>query len=115
MGDELNAMMERLKFSEAEQEQVICDGISETNNMICEAWAVGKILAKEKINKEAMYRVLKSLWFTKEPVNFVSIPRDLFLVKFSKVVDRKGYFAYHLGCLTNAFFDGVICPRNEVR
>lgn len=45
-----------------------------------EAWAVGKILSKEKINKGAMYRVLQSLWFTKEVVSFMELKGGVFLI-----------------------------------
>ncbi|MBA0772015.1 hypothetical protein Gotri_007459, partial [Gossypium trilobum] len=38
-------------------------------------------MAKEKINKEAMYRVFKLLWFTKE-VSFVALNEEVILVKF---------------------------------
>ncbi|MBA0753693.1 hypothetical protein Gogos_020986 [Gossypium gossypioides] len=36
-------------------------------------------MTKEKVNKEAMYRVLKFLWFTEEPVSFVTMADGLFL------------------------------------
>lgn len=51
-----------------------------------------KLLAKEKINREAMYLVLKPLWFTREPVNFVLMLGDLFLVKFGMVAYRERIF-----------------------
>ncbi|MBA0580914.1 hypothetical protein Gorai_023113 [Gossypium raimondii] len=35
-----------------------------------------------------MYRVLKSLWFTKEEVNFVALNERLILVKFGNIDDR---------------------------
>ncbi|MBA0765536.1 hypothetical protein Gotri_014716 [Gossypium trilobum] len=53
-----------------------------------EAWAVGKIMSSEKVNREAMYRVLKSLWFTKEEVNFVALNDGTILVKFGNIEDR---------------------------
>lgn len=49
-------------------------------------------MADDKINKEAMYRVLKSLWFTKESVNLVAMLEGLFLVKFGVVGDRDKIF-----------------------
>ncbi|TYI68924.1 hypothetical protein E1A91_D08G119600v1, partial [Gossypium mustelinum] len=58
-----------------------------TNSKGYEAWAIGKIMTNERINKEAMYRVLRSLWFTKEEVNFVELRDKVILVKFG-VVDR---------------------------
>ncbi|MBA0748111.1 hypothetical protein Gogos_004963, partial [Gossypium gossypioides] len=57
-----------------------------------EAWAVGRVMSTEKINREGMYRVLKSIWFTKEPVTFVSIPEGHFLVKFGSLEDRTRIF-----------------------
>ncbi|PPD78727.1 hypothetical protein GOBAR_DD24350 [Gossypium barbadense] len=38
-----------------------------TNMQGYEAWAVGKIMSGEKVNREAMYRVLKSLWIYNIP------------------------------------------------
>lgn len=54
-----------------------------------EACVVGKLLTKEKIDKEAMYRVLWSLRYTKEWVNFVEVGEGTFLVKFGLVEDRE--------------------------
>ncbi|MBA0730768.1 hypothetical protein Golax_022563, partial [Gossypium laxum] len=48
----------------------------ETNYQGFEAWAVGKIMAIEKPNREAMYRVLRSLWLTKYEVNFVALNEE---------------------------------------
>ncbi|MBA0862312.1 hypothetical protein Goshw_007016, partial [Gossypium schwendimanii] len=53
-----------------------------------EAWDVGKIMAKEKVNKEAMYRVPKSLWFINEEVSFVALNEEVILVKFGNIEDR---------------------------
>lgn len=53
-----------------------------------EASAFGKILLEEKINKNAMYRVLRSLWFTKTPVSFVELKDGVYLVKFEWVKDH---------------------------
>ncbi|KAK5819957.1 hypothetical protein PVK06_024994 [Gossypium arboreum] len=68
MADDINAMLERLKFFEEESAQVISTN-TDNNFQGFESWAVGKIMAEEKSNKEAMYRVFKSLWFTKEEVS----------------------------------------------
>lgn len=40
---------------------MVCDDVCKMDMMGYEAWAVGKILAKDKINREVMYHVLKSL------------------------------------------------------
>ncbi|PPS09658.1 hypothetical protein GOBAR_AA10983 [Gossypium barbadense] len=53
-----------------------------------EAWVVGKIMSEEKINRETMYRVLKSLWFTKEAVSFMALNEEVILVKFGNIDDR---------------------------
>ncbi|MBA0585918.1 uncharacterized protein LOC105795840 [Gossypium raimondii] len=45
-------------------------------------------MSGEKVNREAMYRVLKSLWFTKEEVNFVALNDGTILVKFGNIEDR---------------------------
>lgn len=46
-------------------------------------------MTKEKIHKESMYRVLRSLWYTKDWVNFVEIGEGTFLVKFGTMEDRE--------------------------
>lgn len=46
-------------------------------------------MADEKINKEAMYRVFRSFWFTKEQVNFAALNEEVFLVKFGRLEDRE--------------------------
>ncbi|MBA0840767.1 hypothetical protein Goarm_003317 [Gossypium armourianum] len=58
MAEDINAMLERLKFLEEEL-------------------AVGKIMGEEKSNREAMYRLFRLLWFTKEKVNFVALKEGL--------------------------------------
>ncbi|KAK5846910.1 hypothetical protein PVK06_003211 [Gossypium arboreum] len=45
-------------------------------------------MAEEKPNKEAMYRVFRSLWFTKEEVNFVALKDEAIIVKFGCLEDR---------------------------
>ncbi|MBA0817641.1 hypothetical protein Gohar_019698, partial [Gossypium harknessii] len=73
MADDKNELLERLNFSEEEPIRVISTKRNEVNTQGYEAWAVGKIMVKEKINREAMYQVLKLLWFTKEDVSFVAL------------------------------------------
>ncbi|PPD98440.1 hypothetical protein GOBAR_DD04526 [Gossypium barbadense] len=53
-----------------------------------EAWEVGKIIAKEKVNREVMYKVLKSIWFTNDEVCFVALNEEVFLVKFESIEIR---------------------------
>ncbi|MBA0580954.1 hypothetical protein Gorai_023151, partial [Gossypium raimondii] len=74
MEKDINVLLERLNFSEEESKRVISTNKYSTNPKGYEVWAVGKIMSKEKINREAMYRVFKSLWFTKEEVSFVALP-----------------------------------------
>ncbi|PPD68236.1 hypothetical protein GOBAR_DD34885 [Gossypium barbadense] len=44
-------------------------------------------MATESLNREAMYRVFKSLWYTKE-VNFVALKEGAIFVKFGCLKDR---------------------------
>ncbi|MBA0600360.1 hypothetical protein Gorai_006548, partial [Gossypium raimondii] len=70
--EEINKLLGRLHFSEEEFIQVV--STSEVDKIqSCDSWAVGKIMAKESPNREVMYRVFKSLWFTKEEVEFVAL------------------------------------------
>ncbi|MBA0754683.1 hypothetical protein Gogos_005526 [Gossypium gossypioides] len=77
-----------LVVSPCESKWVISTKRNNENLQGYEVWAVGKIMAKEKLNREAMYRVLKSLWFTKDEVNFVAFNKDVILVKFGDIEDR---------------------------
>ncbi|MBA0772299.1 hypothetical protein Gotri_007708 [Gossypium trilobum] len=88
MVEDINELLERLNFSEEKSIRVISTNKNEAKTHGYEAWAVGKIMAKEKINREAMYRVLKSLWFTKEEVSFVALNGGVILVKFGNIEDR---------------------------
>ncbi|MBA0880481.1 hypothetical protein Goshw_025739 [Gossypium schwendimanii] len=45
-------------------------------------------MTEEKPNRKAMYRVFRSLWFTKEEVNFVALNEDVIIVKFGCLEDR---------------------------
>ncbi|KAG8501576.1 hypothetical protein CXB51_003846 [Gossypium anomalum] len=45
-------------------------------------------MSDEKANKKVMYWVLKSLWFTKEPVYFVAMMEGIYIVKFGNIKDR---------------------------
>nr|KJB68667.1 hypothetical protein B456_010G174400 [Gossypium raimondii] len=45
-------------------------------------------MAIEKPNREAMYKVLRSLWLTKYEVNFVALNEEMIMVKFGYVEDR---------------------------
>ncbi|MFQ6623855.1 hypothetical protein Gotur_003658 [Gossypium turneri] len=87
MTDEINELLERLKFSEEESVQVISTN-DDNSVQGFESWAVGKIIAKEPPNREAMYRVFKSLWYTKEEVDFVALKEWVVIVKFGCLEDR---------------------------
>ncbi|MBA0820811.1 hypothetical protein Gohar_021393, partial [Gossypium harknessii] len=65
MEEDISILLAKLSFSEEETKRV------------------------EKVNREAMYRVFKSLWYTKEEVNFVAIKGGGILVKFCNEEDRK--------------------------
>ncbi|KAH1073591.1 hypothetical protein J1N35_025919 [Gossypium stocksii] len=45
-------------------------------------------MSDEKVNRDVMYRVRKSLWFTKEDVNFVSLKQGVIFVNFGTIKDR---------------------------
>ncbi|MBA0756104.1 hypothetical protein Gogos_022415 [Gossypium gossypioides] len=90
MGEDINELLERLTFSEEESRKVISSNRFSTNPKGYEAWAVGKTMSNEKINREAMSRVLKSLWFIKEEVSFVALTEGIILVKFGTTEDRDG-------------------------
>ncbi|MBA0577208.1 hypothetical protein Golob_025118 [Gossypium lobatum] len=83
----INELLKRLNFSEEESSLVV--NIREADRaQSWEAWAVGKIMATELPNREAMYRVFKSLWFTKEEVDFVALKDGVIIVKFGCQEDR---------------------------
>ncbi|PPD79155.1 hypothetical protein GOBAR_DD23915 [Gossypium barbadense] len=87
MTEEINDLLDRLKFSEEESTQVISN-IDTHSACGFESWAIGKIMATEIPNREAMYRVFKSLWFTKEEVDFVALKEGVVIVKFGCQEDR---------------------------
>ncbi|KAH1063859.1 hypothetical protein J1N35_028846 [Gossypium stocksii] len=43
----------------------------------------------EKVNREVIYQVFKSLWFVKEEVNFLALKEGVILGEFGNVEDRK--------------------------
>ncbi|MBA0880165.1 hypothetical protein Goshw_014377, partial [Gossypium schwendimanii] len=87
--EDINKLLEKLNFSEEEATKVVSTKLGSMNSQGFEAWAIGKIMSVEKVNREAMYRVFKSLWFTKEEVNFVALKEGAILVKFGNVEDKK--------------------------
>ncbi|MBA0729932.1 hypothetical protein Golax_022888, partial [Gossypium laxum] len=87
--EDINKLLEKLNFSEEEATKVVSTKLGSIKSQGFEAWAIGKIMSVEKVNQEAMYQVFKSLWFTKEEVNFVAIKEGAILVKFGNVEDRK--------------------------
>ncbi|MBA0880459.1 hypothetical protein Goshw_009868 [Gossypium schwendimanii] len=89
MVEDINVLLERLNFSEEEWIRVISSNVKSSKIQGYEAWAVEKIMSGEKVNKNAVYRVLNSLWFTKEDVNFVELKEGVILVKFGVIEDRK--------------------------
>lgn len=88
MDEEVREMLARLKFSDEEARKIFTLNSSSTEANEWEAWAVRMLLTKEKVNKEVMYKVLCSLWFTNELVNFMEVGVRCFLVKFGSVEDR---------------------------
>ncbi|PPD87370.1 hypothetical protein GOBAR_DD15693 [Gossypium barbadense] len=61
-------------------------------------------MVKEKSNREAMYRVFKSLWFTKEEVNFVALNDGAIIVKFRCLEDRSRILNFMPWLLDNCLF-----------
>ncbi|MBA0721587.1 hypothetical protein Golax_009111, partial [Gossypium laxum] len=88
MVEDINEMLERLHFSKEESNRVISTKQNNDNLQGYEAWEVGNIIAKEKVNREAMHKVLKSIWFTNDEVCFVALNEEVFLVKFKSIEDR---------------------------
>ncbi|MBA0655762.1 hypothetical protein Goklo_008198, partial [Gossypium klotzschianum] len=86
MTEELSDLLVRLKFSEEELVQIMCN--NDHGGRGFESWAIGKIMATETPNREAMYRVFKSLWYTKEEVEFVALKEGAVIVKFGCQEDR---------------------------
>nr|KJB65286.1 hypothetical protein B456_010G088000 [Gossypium raimondii] len=87
MTDEINKLLEKLKFLEDESTRVM--STRDVNNARgFESGAIGKIMATELLNREAMYRVFKSLLFTKEEVDFVALREGAVIVKFGCLEDR---------------------------
>ncbi|KAH1030208.1 hypothetical protein J1N35_046154 [Gossypium stocksii] len=89
MEDDISTLLAKLSFSKEETKRVISTKANMDNTKGYEHWAIGKLMTKEKVNREAMHRVFKSLWYTKEEVNFVSIKEGVILVKFYNKEDRK--------------------------
>ncbi|MFQ6623764.1 hypothetical protein Gotur_003527 [Gossypium turneri] len=44
-----------------------------------------RVMSTKKVNREAMYQVFKSLWFTKEEANFVALKEGAILCLFNMV------------------------------
>lgn len=84
---DINGLLERLKFLDEESVQVVSTNAG-NNLQGFESWAVGKFMAEMKPNREAMYRVFRSLWFTKEDVDFVALNDEVIIGKFGCVEDR---------------------------
>ncbi|MBA0599604.1 hypothetical protein Gorai_005815 [Gossypium raimondii] len=60
-------------------------------------------MAEEKSNREAMYRVFRLLWFTKEEVNFVALKEGAIIVKFGCLEDKSRILNLSPGYLTTAY------------
>lgn len=88
MEEEIREMLAKLKFSNEVARKIFKINEQSIGMTSYEAWAVGKLMMKEKVNKEVMYKVLRSLCFTNEWVNFVEVDVEYFLVKFGTVKDH---------------------------
>ncbi|KAG8503158.1 hypothetical protein CXB51_000959 [Gossypium anomalum] len=99
ISEDINSMSERLKLSQEELVQVI--NTNAVNNIQgFENWVVGRIMAEEKPNRE----VFRSLWFTKEEVNFVELNEDVIIVKFGCLEDRSRILNLMLWLFDNCLF-----------
>ncbi|MBA0761135.1 hypothetical protein Gotri_023821 [Gossypium trilobum] len=96
MVEDTNKLWEKLNFLEEEAIRVVSTKLGSNNPRVLKH-GLGKIMSREKVNREAMYRVFKSLWFTKEDVNFVALEEGAILVKFDNMEDRKRQVAMDVG------------------
>ncbi|KAA3460548.1 Zinc finger, CCHC-type [Gossypium australe] len=89
MEEDISTRLGKLSFSDEEIKKVVSKKINMDISKGYEHWAIGRLIMEEKVNREAIYRVFKSIWYTKEEVNFVAIEEGGILVKFSNEEDRK--------------------------
>lgn len=61
MAEEIRELLENFRFSEEESRKMVLKNLSIEADKGNEAWAVGRLLTKERVNKEAMYRFFRSL------------------------------------------------------
>ncbi|KAK5803247.1 hypothetical protein PVK06_030890 [Gossypium arboreum] len=101
MEEDLNSLLEKLKFSKEETTKIVSTNLDYNNTQGFEAWAIGKLWSIEKVNREAMYQVFKSIWYTKEEANFVAM-KGVSFIMFENVEDRKRILNLSSGCLTSA-------------
>lgn len=60
-----------------------------------------------------MYRMFKSLWFTKEDVNFVVLEEGAILVKFDNIEDRKRVLNLSPWLFDQCLIQyGILCQRH---
>ncbi|MBA0849715.1 hypothetical protein Goshw_019803 [Gossypium schwendimanii] len=74
MVEDINELQNKLSFLEEEATKVMSTKVGSNSSQGFEAWAIGKVMSEEKVNREAMYHVFKSLWFTKEECLFNMVP-----------------------------------------
>lgn len=66
MDEEVRGMLQCIKFSEEEAKKMLSQSKLAQEDEGWEKWATRKMLTKERFQKESMYGVLRSLWYTKE-------------------------------------------------
>lgn len=66
MDEEVREMFMKLMFSKEELRKILTLNSSCMEMKGWDSWAVKNLLMNDKVNKEAMYRVLRSLWYTNE-------------------------------------------------
>ncbi|PPR92676.1 hypothetical protein GOBAR_AA27996 [Gossypium barbadense] len=68
MAEDTKEMLERLHFSEEDSKKVISTKWKMIIYRVMKLRKWGRLWEKKKVNREAMYRVLKSIWFTNDEV-----------------------------------------------
>lgn len=92
MNEEVREMLAKLKLSKEETKKLFTMDSISLEAVGWEAWAMENLLTEARVKNEAMYRVLRSLWYTNDWVNFVEVGSGCFLIMFGFVEDRDRIF-----------------------
>lgn len=113
MDEDVREMLAKLKFSNEEARKLFTLDSVSTEEGGWEAWVVRKLLIVAKVNREAMYRVLRSLWYTKEWVNFVEVGSGCFPIKFGTLEDRDRIFCMALWLFDQHILSMVLYVKDK--